>query len=187
VPSVLIPTLPVHKLGICLPHYGRPIEVPRIWRSRSAPRDAVSLRHDDQGKAYVAGSLSLPRKPTKIARATARRGRRRRLGRPGSPARRGRLLLRGRRAWARGPLDAAHVAQASPPHDTTESVGSSYVIHVAHSADAIATKRQVQRALIPRWRGRPRAEGMATGHAPAQATGRGARRSRSSFPFGPTV
>src|SRR4051812_31160155 len=48
--------------------------------------------------------------------------------------------------------------------DTTETGGSSYVIHVAHAAEAIALGK-CNVALIT-LAGRPRAEGMATGTAP---------------------
>src|SRR5229473_2649910 len=48
--------------------------------------------------------------------------------------------------------------------DTTETGGSSYVIHVAHAAEAIAAGK-CNVALIT-LAGRPRAEGMATGTAP---------------------
>src|SRR5919206_819374 len=48
--------------------------------------------------------------------------------------------------------------------DTTETGGSSYVIHVGHAAQAIAMGK-CKVALIT-LAGRPRAEGMATGTAP---------------------
>ena len=48
--------------------------------------------------------------------------------------------------------------------DTTETGGSSYVVHVAHASEAIAAGR-CDVALIT-LAGRPRAEGMATGTAP---------------------
>src|SRR5262245_22489826 len=68
--------------------------------------------------------------------------------------------------------------------DTTETGGSSYVIHVAHAAEAIAAGK-CNVALIT-LAGRPRAEGMATGTAPrtpAAAT----PDAPFEFPFGPTV
>src|SRR3984893_16142997 len=67
--------------------------------------------------------------------------------------------------------------------DTTETGGSSYVIHVAHAAEAIvAGKCNV--ALIT-LAGRPRAEGMATGTAPRNY---GASPDAAfEYPFGPTV
>src|SRR5467141_984571 len=67
--------------------------------------------------------------------------------------------------------------------DTTETGGSSYVIHVGHAAEAIAAGR-CNVALIT-LAGRPRAEGMATGTAPRNY---GAAPDVSfEFPFGPTV
>jgi acetyl-CoA C-acetyltransferase len=68
--------------------------------------------------------------------------------------------------------------------DTTESGGSSYVIHVAHAAEAIATGK-CNVALIT-LAGRPRAEGMATGTAP-RSYGPAAPDVAFEFPFGPTV
>jgi acetyl-CoA C-acetyltransferase len=68
--------------------------------------------------------------------------------------------------------------------DTTESGGSSYVIHVSHAAQAIAAGK-CDVALIT-LAGRPRAEGMATGTAPRNY---GAATPDVPFelPFGPTV
>src|SRR5246500_4215001 len=68
--------------------------------------------------------------------------------------------------------------------DTTETGGSSYVIHVAHAAEAIATGK-CNVALIT-LAGRPRAEGMATGTAP-RSYGPAAPDVAFEFPFGPTV
>src|SRR5262245_26552331 len=68
--------------------------------------------------------------------------------------------------------------------DTTESGGSSYVIHVAHAAEAIVTGK-CNVALIT-LAGRPRAEGMATGTAP-RSCGPAAPDVAFEFPFGPTV
>src|SRR6266567_2204268 len=51
------------KLGICLPHYGRPVrsKSPGCWRSRSAPRSAVSTSDMTiKGKAYIAGIFEHP-------------------------------------------------------------------------------------------------------------------------------
>jgi acetyl-CoA C-acetyltransferase len=68
--------------------------------------------------------------------------------------------------------------------DTTETGGSSYVIHVAHAAQAIlAGKCNV--ALIT-LAGRPRAEGMATGTAP-RSYGPATPDGPFESPFGPTV
>src|SRR5258705_658179 len=68
--------------------------------------------------------------------------------------------------------------------DTTETGGSSYVVHVAHAAEAIAAGR-CDVALIT-LAGRPRAEGMATGTAPRNY---GATAPDVAFeaPFAPTV
>jgi acetyl-CoA C-acetyltransferase len=68
--------------------------------------------------------------------------------------------------------------------DTTETGGSSYVIHVAHAAQAIAAGKCTV-ALIT-LAGRPRAEGMATGTAPRNY-GAGVPDVPFEFPFGPTV
>jgi acetyl-CoA C-acetyltransferase len=68
--------------------------------------------------------------------------------------------------------------------DTTETGGSSYVIHVSHAAQAIAAGK-CDVALIT-LAGRPRSEGMATGTAPRNY---GAATPDVPFelPFGPTV
>jgi acetyl-CoA C-acetyltransferase len=68
--------------------------------------------------------------------------------------------------------------------DTTETGGSSYVIHVAHAAEAIAAGK-CSVALIT-LAGRPRAEGMATGTAPRNY-GAGIPDVPFEFPYGPTV
>src|SRR5947199_3780655 len=67
--------------------------------------------------------------------------------------------------------------------DTTETGGSSYVIHVSHAAQAIAAGK-CNVALIT-LAGRPRAEGMATGTAPRNYGA--APDVAFEFPFGPTV
>ena len=68
--------------------------------------------------------------------------------------------------------------------DTTETGGSSYVIHVGHAAQAIAAGK-CDVALIT-LAGRPRAEGMATGTAPRNY-GAGPPDVPFEFPYGPTV
>jgi acetyl-CoA C-acetyltransferase len=68
--------------------------------------------------------------------------------------------------------------------DTTETGGSSYVIHVAHAAQAIAAGK-CNVALIT-LAGRPRAEGMATGTAP-RTHGPAVPDVPFESPFGPTV
>jgi acetyl-CoA C-acetyltransferase len=68
--------------------------------------------------------------------------------------------------------------------DTTETGGSSYVIHVAHAAQAIAAGK-CKVALIT-LAGRPRSEGQATGTAPRNY-GVGVPDVPFEFPYGPTV
>jgi len=68
--------------------------------------------------------------------------------------------------------------------DTTESGGSSYVIHVSHAAQAIAAGK-CDVALIT-LAGRPRAEGMATGTAPRNY-GLATPDVPFEFPYAPTV
>ncbi|MGH7390140.1 MAG: thiolase domain-containing protein [Candidatus Rokuibacteriota bacterium] len=64
-----------------------------------------------------------------------------------------------------GPLSMADYMGLTPRHvDTTDTGGSSYVIHVGHAAEAIALGKCTV-ALIT-LAGRPRSEGMATGTAP---------------------
>jgi len=68
--------------------------------------------------------------------------------------------------------------------DTTETGGSSYVVHVGHAAEAIAAGK-CDVALIT-LAGRPRAEGMATGTAPRNY-GAAAPDVAFEYPYGPTV
>src|SRR5439155_8971104 len=68
--------------------------------------------------------------------------------------------------------------------DTTETGGSSYVIHVAHAAEAIALGK-CDVALIT-LAGRPRSEGMAPGTV-SRAPAGGAPDAPFEFPYGPTV
>jgi len=64
-----------------------------------------------------------------------------------------------------GPLSMADYLGLTLRHvDTTDTGGSSYVVHVAHAAEAIALGK-CKVALIT-LAGRPRSEGMATGTAP---------------------
>ncbi len=84
-----------------------------------------------------------------------------------------------------GPLSMADYMGLKLRHiDTTETGGSSYVIHVAHAAEAIALGR-CNVALIT-LAGRPRAEGMATGTVP-RAPVAAAPDAPFEYPFGPTV
>ena len=84
-----------------------------------------------------------------------------------------------------GPLSMADYMGLKLRHmDSTETGGSSYVIHVAHAAEAIAVGK-CRIALIT-LAGRPRAEGMATGTAPRNY-GTAAPDVQFEYPFGPTV
>lgn len=83
-----------------------------------------------------------------------------------------------------GPLSLADYLGLRLRHmDTTETGGSSYVIHVAHAAEAIAAGRA--RVVLITLAGRPRAEGMATGTAPRHYGA--APDVPFEFPYGPTV
>jgi acetyl-CoA C-acetyltransferase len=68
--------------------------------------------------------------------------------------------------------------------DTTETGGSSYVIHVGHAAEAIAAGK-CNIALIT-LAGRPRSEGMATGTAPRNP-GAATPDAAFEFPFAPAT
>jgi acetyl-CoA C-acetyltransferase len=84
-----------------------------------------------------------------------------------------------------GPLSMADYMGLRLRHvDTTDTGGSSYVIHVAHAAQAIAAGK-CKVALIT-LAGRPRAEGMATGTAPRNY-GVATPDVPFEYPFGPTV
>jgi len=84
-----------------------------------------------------------------------------------------------------GPLSLVDYMGLKVRHmDTTETGGSSYVIHVGHAAHAIAAGK-CSVALIT-LAGRPRAEGMATGTAPRNY-GSAAPDVQFEYPFGPTV
>src|ERR1700687_1499266 len=84
-----------------------------------------------------------------------------------------------------GPLSMVDYMGLKVRHvDATETGGSSYVVHVAPAAEAIAA-RKCSVALIT-LAGRPRAEGMATGTAPRNY-GSAAPDVQFEYPFGPTV
>ncbi|MBL4666034.1 MAG: thiolase domain-containing protein [Sneathiella sp.] len=84
-----------------------------------------------------------------------------------------------------GPLSLADYMGLNLRHvDSTETGGSSYLIHVAHAAEAIAAGK-CKVALIT-LAGRPRAEGMATGTAPRNY-GANAPDVPFEFPFSPVV
>src|SRR6201995_5704483 len=69
--------------------------------------------------------------------------------------------------------------------DSTETGGSSYILHVGHAAEAIAAGK-CKVALIT-LAGRPRAEGMATGTVPRSRGGTPTPEEPVEFPYGPTV
>jgi acetyl-CoA C-acetyltransferase len=84
-----------------------------------------------------------------------------------------------------GPLSMADYMGLKLRHvDSTETGGSSYVIHVGHAAEAIAAGK-CNVALIT-LAGRPRAEGMATGTAPRNY-GSTSPDVAFEYPYGPTV
>jgi len=68
--------------------------------------------------------------------------------------------------------------------DSTESWGSSYLVHVAHAAQAIAAGKC--RVALITLAGRPRAEGFSTGTAVA-TDGLTAAEAQFELPYGPTV
>jgi acetyl-CoA C-acetyltransferase len=68
--------------------------------------------------------------------------------------------------------------------DSTETGGSSYVLHVGHAAEAIAAGKC--RVALITLAGRPRSEGMATGTAP-RVYNTAAPDVQFEFPFGPAV
>ena len=69
--------------------------------------------------------------------------------------------------------------------DSTDTGGSSYLLHVGHAAEAIAAGK-CKVALIT-LAGRPRAEGMATGTVPRSRGGTPTPDEPFEFPYGPTV
>ena len=84
-----------------------------------------------------------------------------------------------------GPLSMADYMGLKVRHlDTTETGGSSYVLHVGHAAEAIAAGKC--RVALITLAGRPRSEGMATGTAPRNY-GAAAPDVQFEFPFGPAT
>jgi acetyl-CoA C-acetyltransferase len=85
-----------------------------------------------------------------------------------------------------GPMSMVEYMGLKPRHvDSTDTGGSSYVLHVAHAAEAIAAGK-CKVALIT-LAGRPRAEGMATGTVPRSRGGTPTPDEPFEFPYGPTV
>jgi acetyl-CoA C-acetyltransferase len=84
-----------------------------------------------------------------------------------------------------GPLSMADYMGLKLRHmDSTDSGGSSYIIHVGHAAEAIAAGK-CSVALIT-LAGRPRSEGQATGTAP-RAAGSAAPDAQFENPYGPAT
>src|SRR6266545_5485307 len=84
-----------------------------------------------------------------------------------------------------GPLSVLDYMNLEVRHvDSTDTGGSSYLVHVAHAAQAIAAGK-CDVALIT-LAGRPRSEGMATGTAP-RTYGAATPDGPFESPFGPTV
>jgi len=85
-----------------------------------------------------------------------------------------------------GPMSMVEYMGLKPRHvDSTDTGGSSYVIHVGHAAEAIAAGK-CKVALIT-LAGRPRADGMATGTVPRSRGGTPTPDEPFEFPYGPTV
>jgi acetyl-CoA C-acetyltransferase len=84
-----------------------------------------------------------------------------------------------------GPLSMVDYMNLKVRHvDSTDTGGSSYLVHVAHAAEAIAAGK-CSVALIT-LAGRPRSEGMATGTAP-RAGNPAQPDLQFEYPYGPTV
>src|SRR6185503_12820592 len=85
-----------------------------------------------------------------------------------------------------GPMSMVEYMGLKPRHvDSTDTGGSSYVLHVGHAAEAIAAGK-CKVALIT-LAGRPRADGMATGTVPRSRGGTPTPDEPFEFPYGPTV
>ncbi|TWT15898.1 thiolase domain-containing protein [Reyranella sp. CPCC 100927] len=85
-----------------------------------------------------------------------------------------------------GPMSMVEYMGLNPRHvDSTDTGGSSYVVHVGHALEAIAAGK-CKVALIT-LAGRPRAEGMATGTVPRSRGGTPTPDEPFEFPYGPTV
>src|SRR6201989_1711078 len=85
-----------------------------------------------------------------------------------------------------GPMSMVEYMGLRPRHvDSTDTGGSSYVLHVGHAAEAIAAGK-CKVALIT-LAGRPRAEGMATGTVPRSRGGTPTPDEPFEVPYGPTV
>jgi acetyl-CoA C-acetyltransferase len=84
-----------------------------------------------------------------------------------------------------GPLSMVDYLNLRPRHvDSTDTGGSSYLVHVGHAAEAIAAGKC--RVALITLAGRPRSEGMATGTAP-RAGNPAQPDVQFEHPYGPTV
>src|SRR5262245_29185331 len=85
-----------------------------------------------------------------------------------------------------GAMSMVEYMGLKPRHvDSSDTGGSSYVLHVGHAAEAVAAGK-CKVALIT-LAGRPRAEGMATGTVPRSRGGTPTPDDPFEFPYGPTV
>ena len=85
-----------------------------------------------------------------------------------------------------GPMSMVEYMGLKPKHvDSTDTGGSSYVVHVGHALEAIAAGKC--RVALITLAGRPRAEGMATGTVPRSRGGTPTPAEPCEFPDGPTV
>jgi acetyl-CoA C-acetyltransferase len=85
-----------------------------------------------------------------------------------------------------GPMSMVEYMGLNVRHiDSTDTGGSSYIVHVGHAVEAIAAGK-CKVALIT-LAGRPRAEGMATGTVPRSRGGTPTPDEPFEFPYGPTV
>src|SRR5258708_703709 len=149
------------KLGICLPNYGRPIEVHRMLEVvQRAEERGLDFGHDDQGQG-LHSTRKADDKSLAQLHAEAAAGA---LGDAGLTRADVDGYFCAGDAPGLGGLSMADYMGLKVRHiDTTESGGSSYVIHVAHAAEAIVTGK-CNVALIT-LAGRPPPQGTAAGPA----------------------
>ena len=141
-----------------------------------------------KNKAYIAGVFEHPTRKAddkSLAQLHAEVGRRRAGRRRADPGRRRRLFLRRRRARAWAALSMADYMGLKLRHiDTTETGGSSYVIHVGHAAEAIAPASATWRSS--RWPGGRAPRAWRPARAPRNY-GAAAPDVAFEYPYGPTV
>src|SRR5476651_2918104 len=165
-----------------------------LFRERLIAHDAAQHNEEDRlpmsikGKAYIAGIYE---HPTRLAKDIS-------LAQLHAQCARGALEDAGLTlkdvdgyfcagdAPGLGPMSMVEYMGIRPRHvDSTDTGGSSYVLHVGHAAEAIAAGK-CKVALIT-LAGRPRAEGMATGTVPRSRGGTPTPDEPFEFPYGPTV